>query len=146
MIVIVSGTPGTGKTTFAKKYAKEHRFKYLDVNKLIEEKNLIDGFDKERNSKIIDVKKLNKALTEEIKKQENLVIDSHLSHYIPKKYVDLCFITKCDLKELKKRLKKRRYSEKKIRENMDSEIFDICRQEAIEAGHKVETVYTDLKN
>jgi len=60
-----------------------------------------------------------------------------LAQYIPQKHVDLCIITKCDLKELNKRLKKRKYIKEKTRENLDSEIFDICLNEAAEKGHTI---------
>ncbi|MBI5073371.1 AAA family ATPase, partial [Candidatus Woesearchaeota archaeon] len=76
------------------------------------------------------------------RKQTPLVIDSHVSHYLPKKYVDLCIVTKTNLKKLKKRLQKRNYSKAKIRENMDCEIFDVCLIEAQEAGHRVKVVET----
>ena len=142
MIIIVSGTPGTGKTDFAKKLAKEKNLKYIDVNHLVKQHNLSEGYDKEKDTELIDIEKLNKVLIELIEKDDNLVIDSHLSHYLPKKYVDKCYITKCDLKELKKRLEKRDYSEQKIRENLDAEIFDTCRIEALEVGHDVEVVDT----
>jgi len=142
-IIIVSGTPGTGKTTFAKKIAKQQNLKYIDVKEIIKKNNLSEGFDKEKNTDIIDIKKLNSVLIEIIKKQKDAVIDSHLSHYIPKKYVDKCYITKCDLPELKKRLEERGYSKEKVRENLDAEIFDTCRVEALEAGHEVEVVKTD---
>ena len=68
-----------------------------------------------------------------------------MSHYLPKKYVDLCIVTKCGLKKLKKRLEKRKYNKKKIRENLDCEIFDICLNEAMEKGHKVKIVDTSKK-
>ena len=74
---------------------------------------------------------------------KGLVIDSHLSHYLPKEYVDTCIITKCNLKLLKKRLEERGYSKNKVRENLDVEIFDTCRLEALEAGHKVKIIETD---
>jgi len=54
----------------------------------------------------------------------------------------LCIITKTDLKRLKKRLQKRKYSKAKIDENMESEILDICLVEALENKHKVKVVYT----
>jgi len=78
-------------------------------------------------------------------KNNNIIIDSHLSHYLPKKYVDLCIVIKCDIKELKKRLEKRKYSKIKIRENLDSEIFDICLVEAKENKHKIIIVDTTKK-
>lgn len=142
-VIIVSGTPGTGKTTFAKKYAKENNLKYIDVKKIIEKNDLSDKFDEKRDTLVIDVDKLNIFLIKIIKTHKDIVIDSHLSHYLPKKYVNKCYITKCNLIELKKRLKTRNYSTEKIRENMDAEIFDICRIEALEAGHNVETICTD---
>ena len=46
MIIIVTGTPGTGKTTFSKEIAKEKNLKYIDVSKIIKENNLSEGFDR----------------------------------------------------------------------------------------------------
>jgi adenylate kinase len=105
-----------------------------EFDTLIEDEKLSEGYDKKLKSKIVDVKKLNKKLVEIIKKEKNLVIDSHLSHYLDKKYVDLCVVVKCGLEKLKKRLEKRKYSKKKIRDNLDSEIFDVCFVEALERG------------
>ena len=143
MIIIVTGSVGTGKTTYAKKLAKKLKYKYINVNKIISEKKLSSGYDKKRKCKIVDTAKLNKVLIDMINKDKNLVIDSHLSHFLPSKYVDECYVTKCDLKELEKRLKKRKYSKDKIRENLDTEIFDVCLIEAKERGHNIEVVYTD---
>lgn len=143
--VIVSGCPGTGKTTIAKNISKEKNYLYIDINEVIKENKLKEGYDKKRKSIIVDIKKLNKALINLIKNSEKiLVIDGHLSHYLPKEYVKTCFITKCDLKVLKKRLEKREYSKTKVRENLDAEIFDTCRIEALEKGHKVKIVDTTI--
>ena len=156
-VIIVTGTPGTGKTKLSVELAKKLNFNYIDVNKIIKKHNLTESYDRKRKTKIVDIEKLNKVLIKEINnikkinkkiinknikikknnKKNGIVIDSHLSHYLPKKYVDLCIVTKCDLKELQKRLKKRKYSKEKIRENLDSEIFDICLNEAKENKHKI---------
>ena len=144
--MIVTGSVGTGKTTIAKKLAKEFKHKYIDVNKIILEKKLATGYDKKRKCKIVDTKKLNKALIGLINKNRDLVIDSHLSHFLPSKYVDKCYVTKCELKELEKRLKKRKYYKDKIRENLDTEIFDVCLEEAKEKGHNIEIIWTDKKS
>lgn len=137
MITIVTGTPCTGKTTFAKKL----KGKYINVNSIIDEYKLSSHFDKKRNCKVVDVKKLVKILMSLIKKsQGDLIIDSHLSHYIPAKYVDKCYVCKCSLKTLKKRLEKRKYLKEKIKENLDAEIFDVCYTEALEMGHKIKII------
>ena len=142
MVIVITGTSGSGKTLVAKKIAKKFKLKYIDVNKLIKEERLYDYYDRKLKTYVVDVKKLNKYLIELIKKNKNIVLDSHLSHYLDKKYVDLCVVCKCDLKILKKRLEKRKYSKKKIRENLDSEIFDVCLVEALEKGHKVKVIDT----
>jgi adenylate kinase len=136
--IVVTGTPGTGKTTIAKKLAKRMGFKYVNGKSLIKKHNLASYFDKRMNCNVVDIKKLNKLFIEVIKseiKLSGIIIDSHLSHYLPKKYVDVCLITKCDIKKLNARLKKRRYSAIKIRENLDCEIFDVCLTEATENKH-----------
>ena len=142
MIICVTGVPGTGKTTVSKLIAKEYDLKYIDVNKLIKEEKLYDEYDKKEKEYVVDERKLSKFLVEVIKIEKRLVIDSHLSHYINKKYVDLVIVTKCELKELDKRLKKRRYNKEKIRDNLDSEIFNVCFNEAKERGHKIFVVDT----
>lgn len=140
-VVIVTGTPGTGKTTLAKLVSDRLKYKYVDVRRVIREKKLSDGYDEEKKCDVVDARKLNKELVKIIEKEKNVVIDSHLSHYLPKKHVDLCLVTKCELKELERRLRKR-YDKAKVRENLDAEIFDICYNEAKEAGHKVVVVDT----
>jgi len=146
MIIVITGTPGTGKTTLAKSIAKKKKSVYIDVNKLIKEYKLSEGYDRKRKCSIINIAKLKKVLVSIIKKanksKKSLIIDSHLSHYIQPKYVDLCIVTKCSLKELKKRLQKKGYNSQKTRENLEAEAFDICLIEAREAGHKIKTVDT----
>jgi len=143
--IIVTGTPCTGKTTLAKEIAKRFKFKYVDANKIVKDNNLSEGYDKERDCEIVDVKNLNKVLKAIIKEEYKVVIDSHLSHELPNDLVDLCIVTKCNLKELEKRLKERDYSKEKIRENLDSEIFDICFVEAKENNHEILIIETDME-
>jgi len=141
--IVVTGTPATGKTTLSKKLTKKLSYYYVDVNRLISKHKISESYDKKRKTKIVDIQKLNKFLISKIKnfqkegRYEGIIIDSHLSHYIPKKYVDLCIITKCDIKELNKRLKRKKYSKDKIQENLQAEIFDICYNEALKQKHKI---------
>ena len=141
--IIITGTPGTGKTTLSKRLSKKLNFYYLDVNKIISQYKLSEGYDRKRKTKIIDINKLNKKLILEVKnikksgKYNGIIIDSHLSHYFPREYADFCIVTKCGIKELNKRLKKKKFHESKIKENLEAEIFDICLNEAKERKHKV---------
>lgn len=147
-VVAITGTPATGKTTISKKLAKRLDYHYLDVNKLISEHKLFESYDRKRKTKIVDIKKLNKniiKLLKQLKKQgktRGIIIDSHLSHYLPKKYVDFCIVTKCSIKELNKRLNGKKFHKSKIQENLQAEIFDICYNESIEMGHNAIMVDT----
>ena len=145
-VIIVTGTPGTGKTALSKKLAKKLAFRYLDVGSIIKKCNFSEDYDEKRKTHIVDAKKLNRELVREImnckKTEKGVIIDSHLSHYLPKKYVDLCIVTKCNLRVLEKRLRKKKYFKAKIRENMDVEIFDICLNEAKDNKHKIFIVDT----
>ena len=141
MKVVVTGTPGTGKTKVAKALAKKYKLKYIDLSKVIKEKKLYESYDRKLKTYIVDIKKIKKLLTD-IAKEDNIIIDSHLSHYINKRNIDLCLVTKCDLPVLKKRLQKRKYPKAKIRENLDAEIFDVCLIEAREQKHKIKIIDT----
>ena len=144
--IIVTGTPGTGKTRLAKSLSIILNFTYIDVNKIIKDSKIYTKFDQEKQTFIVDVKNLNKVLEKIIlQSKKNLIIDSHLSHYLPRKYVDLCIVTKCDIKILKMRLNKRKYKEEKLRENLDAEILDICLIEALENKHKVLIIDTSRR-
>ena len=183
-VIIVTGTPGTGKTTLSVKLAKKLDFHYIDVNEIVKGYGLSEGYDRKRKTQVIDVKKLNMALIKEIstikknsikkynsiinsnkkikshlnkkfdknnsninkknnkKIKKGIIIDSHLAHYLPKRYVDLCIVAKCGLKTLKERLRRKKYSKEKVRENLDAEIFDICLNEAKETMHNIIVIDT----
>ncbi len=129
MIIAVTGTPGTGKTKVAKELALLLSYKYVDLNKLAEEKGLVTGMDRERDSKIVDTEKF-----EELEIPENSVVDGHLSHFINANTI-VVLRTRPDI--LKERLKKRNWPQKKVQENVEAEILGVCAFEAYETGQKV---------
>ncbi len=146
-VIVVTGTPGTGKTVVARRIAKKNGFLYLDGKRLVSNFRLKERYDKKRKTFVVDESKFVKLLINIINIMKNnkikgIVIDSHLAHYIPKRYVDLVIVTKTYLKKLKRRLLKRNYSKLKIKENLEAEIFDVCYEEAKELKHKIKIVWT----
>lgn len=155
MIIIITGTPGTGKTTLAKKIARNFHYTPVGVTALIKKKKLAESYDKKRCCPVVDAVKLEKALQQYIeecrhralqqKREVRLVIDSHMAHVLGPAYVDLCIVTRCDLKVLLSRLHKKKYSRQKIADNMESEIMEVCLSEAVDNGHDPLIIDTTTK-
>ncbi|MGM5487872.1 MAG: adenylate kinase family protein [Nanobdellota archaeon] len=137
VVICVTGTPCVGKTTFAKELSSHLDYVYFDVGAFIKEKGLSEGFDNAHQCDIVDEDILVGALKTELTNMAGVILDSHMSHLLPKDLVDLCIVLKAPLKTLKSRLEARGYSPEKVRENLDAEIFDLCHIEAVEAGHTV---------
>ncbi len=140
--ILVTGTPGTGKTTLAKKLSLLLDYTYFDVNSFIKKAHIYCSYDSKRRCYVVDTAKLAgklvKVRQDALKTgKTGLILDSHLSHFLPPKYADLCIVARCSFRTLKHRLAKKGYGKAKIRENLDAEIFEVCLSEAHELGHKV---------
>src|SRR3989344_6205911 len=134
-VVVITGTPGVGKSTLAIKLAKKLKWTRSDLHHHYQQ--ISSEYDRSGKCYIIDIAKLKKLVVEK-SREENLIIDSHVAHLLPKEMIDVCIVITCsNLKILQKRLEKRGYNKKKVRENMDAEIFQICLNEAKEQGQKV---------
>ncbi len=151
-VIVVTGTPGTGKTSLSRELSLLLHYPHVKPFELFK-KEISEGYDNIRRTYIVDVKKLNSAIIQLIRASKShekdikgLVIDSHLSHFLPSKYASLCVVARCSsLKTLKKRLEAKGYSAEKVRENLDAEIFDTCLVEAAEIGHRILPVDTAIK-
>ena len=130
-IVVISGTPGTGKTTLAKEVIKFINAKKLSLNELTIEKGFTIGYDVEKNTAIIDQEKLVdyvSVLIEKLNKNDidYLIIEGHFSDIIPSHFIDLVIVLRCDPYVLVKRLEDRNYKREKVIENVQSEILGNC--------------------
>lgn len=144
-VIVVTGTPATGKTTLAQALAQNRGYKYVGGWDLIESEGLSTEYDASRDCSVVDEGAFARAVVNTIevmagKGEKGVLIDSHFSHMVPCESVDLCLVTTVSLKDLKKRLEERGYTAAKVRENLDAEIFELCYIEAVEQGHHVRKV------
>jgi adenylate kinase len=129
MMIALSGTPGTGKSSVADELTRR------GVNVIRAGDTVNDyriGRDPDRDTDIIDDERW--AL--EFKPVEGL-IEGHLSHLLP---TDQIIIFRCRPDILMERLKTRNYSKAKIRENVEAELLDVILIETLEI-HGPEKIY-----
>jgi len=129
MLVAISGTPGTGKTSVSK-ILEQKGFDIVDLNKLAIEKGFIIGVDEKRGSNIIDVNMLNKHIEKNYTKKDAVFVEGHLSHLL--KNMDKVVLLRCHPSVLKKRLAKKSWNDRKIKENTDAESLDVILCESVE--------------
>jgi len=138
MIIALTGTPGTGKTSIASIIAKQSGIEMVHVHTYAKEHNLICGFDKDRKSDIIDIGRMDRLLMKSMNPLETIILDGHISHLL--RSVSKIIVLRCHPDILKKRLEKRGWDKKKIMENIQAEILDVILCEAIE-NKSIEEVY-----
>lgn len=125
MKLIVTGTPGTGKTTIAGMLAKKLKIKLVNELAFAEKKGL-GSIDRKTGERIIPLKKLEKALAIELKANESLIIEGHLLCEL-KLPVDLVLVLRCNTAKLEERLAgKRKYPDEKILDNAFCEAINYC--------------------
>lgn len=141
-LIIITGTPCTGKSTLAQALAKKLGYQRLNLHHYY--KTISSGYNKKKQAYDIDKKKFIALVRKKLSStKKGLVVDSHISHLLPVKMVDWCIVLTCsNLKLLQKRLRKRKYSPQKIRENLEAEIFQVCLLEAKEQEHRIITFDT----
>ncbi|MBD3192171.1 MAG: AAA family ATPase [Candidatus Heimdallarchaeota archaeon] len=126
LVILISGTPGVGKTTIGT-LLKKKGYSVIALNDFILFNGLYYGYDHFRGSVILDVEFLKKELRTQIINYSNLLfIEGHTTEYVPKQLVSLIFVIKCNPRILRKRLIARGYLKRKIEENIQAEIMEEC--------------------
>ncbi|ETO10451.1 hypothetical protein RFI_26927 [Reticulomyxa filosa] len=133
--ILVSGTPGVGKTTFCESIAEQTGLKHMRVNDVILEKKFHEGKDEERDCLIVDEDKVCKQnfqylcivffslmfpihllFVKQIQLCDYLedelqgggyVVDTHLCGTFPPEWFDLVIVLRCDNTVLYDRLQQR---------------------------------------
>ncbi|KAL8645111.1 MAG: hypothetical protein Q9226_007451 [Calogaya cf. arnoldii] len=130
--IIITGTPGVGKTTLCESLTSIADLKHLAINRVAKEHDCHDGWDDVLDSWIVDEDKILDAIEDEVK-QGGYLIDWHACDLFPESWIDLVIVLRSDSATLYDRLKARNYPEQKMQENMDAEIMEVLLNEAREA-------------
>jgi len=133
-VILVTGTPCVGKTAVARLLASKLDALYVNLTELAVNENLVSGKDEQRDSIIVDENRMRRKIREIIEscEQNDIVIDGHYAvSIVPKKQVTYIFVLRRDPVELRKLMKQRGFSGRKLWENLASEILDVCLVDAL---------------
>lgn len=130
--ILITGTPGSGKTATSSQIAERTGFTHIEVSELVKTEGFHEGYDKEFDSYILDEDKLLDDL--EIKLEAGgCVVDFHNCELFPERWFELVLVLRVDNTLLFDRLKDRGYSDHKIAENVECEIMQVILEEARES-------------
>jgi adenylate kinase len=126
--LIISGSPGTGKTSLAKYLFDIFKIPYISLGDYAIQNNLIIEEDEERDTKVIDENGLIGSIILELEKSssELMTIEGHYADIMPDERIKYAVLLRTNPFELEKRLQKRNYSTNKINENVQAEILSDC--------------------
>ena len=126
MRLLVTGTPGVGKTSVSKELGK--RLKCRVVNEMeFALQNGIGKWDGVENELEVPVRKLEKELNAYLKKQDNVILEGHLLCETKLK-VDFAVVIRLDPELLEMRLENKKYRPEKVMDNVFCEGIDYCKK------------------
>ncbi len=138
MLVAVTGTPGTGKTSACDVLARRG-YAVVDLDDAARQGGFIVGRDEARGSDEVDVDALREGLRVPAK------IAFLRSHYAHRMAVDLVVVLRCAPSVLRTRLEARGWPPAKVRENVEAEAIDVITQEATKLHPAVYEVDTTTR-
>jgi adenylate kinase len=139
LIIALSGTPGTGKSVFARALAKKLDARLIDLNALIKKKKLFkldaDG------TRIANMRGTRAEFARIVRgSSDPIVVEGLLAHLLPAKYLTHVVVLRTRPKVLEKRLRARRYSGTKLQDNLEAEALSVIIWEAVQE-HGAAKVY-----
>lgn len=143
LIIAVTGSPGVGKTTIARLLSERIGALHIDLSRLAVERGLVEGWDEERETAIVDLEAVRREVRRLLQRYERILVEGHYAHDVVPRGSWILVLRRAPWR-LKEELQERGYPAEKVRENVEAELLDICLSEAVETHgeervHEVDT-------
>ena len=122
--ILVTGTPGVGKTSLSRRISERLNLTYIDVGKIVKDENCYTGVDNDFDALELDEDKLIDYLEDKLQ-TGGCIVDFHTPEIFPERWFDLVLVLTSTTEVLYDRLTARGYLENKINENMECEIMQV---------------------
>lgn len=134
-IILITGTPGVGKTAVSLFLASKLDAMHVDLAELVKKENLVSGFDKARGTPIADTNRVSKRVKEIIgRSKKDVIVDGHYAvDVVVAKDIYLVFVLRRNPEELKRLLEDYGFEGRKLWENLAAEILDVCLWDSVSA-------------
>ncbi len=131
--IVITGTPGVGKTVVSKALAKRLEAIYVSLAELVNREKLILSVDSARNTVVADLNQLSDRISQIIgDASTDVVVEGHYApDVVSSNMVSYAFVLRMDPDILGGRLRARGYKEGKVLENLASEVLDVCLYDAV---------------
>ena len=129
--ILVTGTPGTGKSCTCALIAEATGLKHLEVGELVKQESYPEGWDEEFQSYTLDEDRLLDGI-EQSMEAGGMVVDFHGADLFPERWFDLVLVLRANNTVLFDRLTERGYAQNKITENVECEIMQVVLEEVRE--------------
>lgn len=127
--ILITGTPGTGKTQTSIAAAEATGLKHISVGDLAKQHDCYECRDDAFDTNILDDDKILDVM-EPIMAEGGCIVDFHSAELFPERWFDLVLVLRANTDVLYDRLVARNYNELKRNENMECEIMGEVWEEA----------------
>ena len=148
--ILITGTPGTGKTTLSRLLEdamnNEYGIKYthIPLGEWINEKKLYKHWNEEFNVPEFDEDLICDEL-EPMVPHGGMIVDFHSSAFFPQHWFKYVVLLRVENTQLYDRLAERGYEQKKITENIECEIMEVTHDE-VEEAYRPEQIMERVNN
>ena len=129
--ILLTGVPGTGKTSISREWCTKSNWAYLSLNELVKAEGLYSGRDERDGARIVEMGKLEAAANDWLLAMHSpAIIEGHLGCDIKLK-VDRVLVLRLHPGVLVERLRARKYNAYQLGENKMAELLDYCTLQSI---------------